>query len=120
LREIGQELGVEGLVTGSVMRGNNRIQVTAQLVRAETGAVLWANRYERNPGDVLALQNELVGAIAREVRATITPQQTARLAAARPVNPAAHDAYLKGRASFASLAATGPHPNRAGRVDRAA
>jgi serine/threonine-protein kinase len=108
LREIGQELGVEGLVTGSVMRGNNRIQVTAQLVRADTGAVLWANRYERNVGDVLALQNELVGAIAREVRATITPLQTARLAAARPVNPAAYDAYLKGRALFASLTATAP------------
>jgi adenylate cyclase len=65
--------------------------------------VVWANRYERMTGDVLGLQNDIVAAIAREVRATLTPEQTARLAAARPVNPAAHDAYLKGRSLFAAL-----------------
>ena len=103
LRDVGRELGVEGLVTGSVVRAGDRIQITAQLVNAETGAVVWANRYERMTGDVLALQNDIVAAIAREVRATLTPEQTARLAAARPVNPAAHDAYLKGRSLFAVL-----------------
>jgi len=97
LEDIGRELGVEALVTGSVMRANNRVQITAQLVRAATGEVLWANRYERSAGDVLSLQNEIVGAIAREVQAKITRGQTARLATARPINPAAHDAYLKGR-----------------------
>jgi TolB-like protein len=103
LHDIGQELGVEGLVTGSVIRAGNRIQISAQLVRADTGAVLWANRYERNAGDVLSLQNDLVGAIAREVRASLSPEQKARLAEARPVNAAAHDAYLKGRALFAAF-----------------
>ena len=107
-REIGQELGVEGLVTGSVMRANNRIRIAAQLVRADTGAVLWANRYERDAGDVLALQNELVDAIARELRAALTPEQTSRLGAPRRIDPAAHDAYLKGRALFASMVATFP------------
>ena len=102
LREIGRELGVEGLVTGSVMRASNRVQVTAQLVSAETGAIVWANRYERNAGDLLSLQNDLVGAIAREMRATITPEQTARLSTARPINAAAHDAYLKGRFFFSN------------------
>jgi serine/threonine-protein kinase len=101
--EIGRTLGVEALITGSVIRANDRIQVTAQLVSTATGAVLWANRYERSAGDVLTLQNELVGAIAREVRATITPEQTARLTAAHRVNPAAHDAYLKGRSLYASF-----------------
>ena len=104
-REIGHELGVDGLVTGSVIRASNRIQITAQLVDADTGAIVWANRYERNAGDVLTLQNDVVGAIAREVRATLTPEQSARLATARQVNAEAHDAYLKGRSSFA--AATG-------------
>jgi len=102
-REIGSELGVEALVIGSVMRSSNRVQISAQLVRADSGEVLWANRYERSSGDVLSLQNDIVGAIAREVRATISPEQTARLAAARPVNPAAHDAYLKGRFLYASF-----------------
>jgi tetratricopeptide (TPR) repeat protein len=101
--EIGQELGVDGLVTGSVIRAGNRIQINAQLLNADTGAVVWANRYERNADDVLSLQNDVVGAIAREVRAVLTPAQKARLADARPVNPAAHDAYLKGRALFAAF-----------------
>lgn len=103
LRDIGRELGVEALVTGSVMRANNRLQITAQLVRAESGAILWANRYERSVGDVLSLQNEIVGAIAREVQASITPEQNARLATTRPINPAAHDAYLKGRSLFSNF-----------------
>ncbi len=92
-----------GLITGAVMRANNRIQITAQLVEADSGAVLWANRYEHGASDVLSLQNELVSAIAREIRATLTPEQTVRLATARPVNAAAHDAYLKGRSMYASF-----------------
>lgn len=103
LRDIARELGVAGLITGSVRRANNRIQVTAQLVNADSGAVIWANRYEHDSGDVLSLQNALVGAIAREVRATLTPEQTARLATGRPVNAAAHDAYLKGRSLYATF-----------------
>jgi serine/threonine-protein kinase len=103
LSEIGRELGVEGLVTGSVMRTTDRIRVTAQLIRADSGAVLWANRYERNSGDVLSLQSELVSAIAREVQATLTPEQTARLRAPRPMNPTAYDAYMKGRFYYANF-----------------
>jgi len=103
LHDVGLELGVDGLVTGSVMRANDRIRITAQLVRAASGEVLWANRYERNAGDVLALQNEIVAAIAGEVKAQIAPEQSAHLAAAHPVNPAAHDAYLKGRSLWGSF-----------------
>jgi TolB-like protein len=97
LRDIGRELGVDGLVTGSVLRAGGRLQMTAQLVRAESGDVLWANRYDRSAGDVLSLQNEVVAAVAHEVQAKLTPEQTTLLATTRPVNPAAHDAYLKGR-----------------------
>ena len=103
LRDIGRELGVEALVIGSVMRADDRVRVTAQLIRADSGVVLWANRYERNAGDVLSLQNELVAAIAREVQATITPNQSARLATPRRVDPGAQDAYLKGRFYFANF-----------------
>jgi TolB-like protein len=106
LRDIGRELGVDGLVTGSVLRAGARLQMTAQLVRAESGDVLWANRYDRGAGDVLSLQNDVIAAVAHEVQATLTPEQTARLATTRPVNPAAHDAYLKGRFLF-SIFSTG-------------
>ena len=108
LSEIASELGVDGLVTGSVMRSGSRVRIAAQLVKADSGAIVWANRYERDAGDVLALQNELVTAIAREVRATISPEQSAHLANRRQLDPAAHDAYLKGRSFFAQMAGAGP------------
>jgi serine/threonine-protein kinase len=103
LSDIGRELSVDGLVTGSVMRVNDRVHVTTQLVRADGGAVVWANRYDRSAGDVLSLQNALVTAIAQELRATLTTEQSARLAQARPVHPDAHEAYLKARAMFGNF-----------------
>jgi serine/threonine-protein kinase len=103
LKEIGRELGVDGVITGSVMRGGDRLLITAQLVRPETGEVVWANRYERSAADALAVQNEIVGAIAREVRGTISPEQQARLGAARQATPAAYDAYLRARFLFSNF-----------------
>src|SRR5258708_36616733 len=58
---------------------------------------LWAKSYERDSRDVLALQDELASAIAREINVQLTPGEQARLTSAPTVNPAAHDAYLKGR-----------------------
>ena len=103
LGDIGRELGVAGLITGSVMRTGTRVQVNVQLVRAASGTVLWANRFEENAGDVLTLQNRLVAAVATEIRQSLTREQRLWLAAARPVNPAAHDAYLKGRSLMAAF-----------------
>src|SRR5262249_42917128 len=108
--EIGRELGVDGLITGSVMRAGMRVQVTAQLVSAVTGTVVWANRYERNAGDVLTLQNDVVSAIASEVRTTLSPAQSARLASPRRVDPVAYDAYLKARSKWASFANSAVDP----------
>jgi eukaryotic-like serine/threonine-protein kinase len=105
LRDVGRELGVDGLLTGAVMRSGSRVQLTAQLVRAETGEVMWANRFESNAADILTLQNDLVSAIAREVRAKINPEQSARLAKSRQVDPAAHDAYLRGRSMYSQMTA---------------
>jgi tetratricopeptide (TPR) repeat protein len=106
LSEIGSALGVEGLVTGSVLRANDRIRITVQLVRAATGEVVWANRYERSAGDVLALQNDIVGAIAKEVQSKVDAARSRPAATARALNPAAHDAYLKGRSLDAQFAAS--------------
>ena len=111
LPEIGRELGVDGLVTGSIMRASDRIRISAQLVKADTGQVLWANRYERGVGDVLALQNDVVAAIAAEVQAKLTPEQTARITQARAVNAVAHDAYLKGKFLYAAFTAAIDRPH---------
>ncbi|TDI11404.1 MAG: tetratricopeptide repeat protein [Acidobacteria bacterium] len=97
LPEIAQELGVDAVITGSVFREGDRVRITAQLIKAATEEHLWAERYERELRDVLSLQNEIVVAITREINLQLTPQEEARLASTRPVNPEAYEAYLKGR-----------------------
>ena len=97
LRRIAQELGVGAIVEGSVFVAGGRVRVNAQLIEAASDRHLWAESYERDLRDVLTLQGEVAQAIAKEVRATLTPQEQQRLARARPVDPAAHEAYLKGR-----------------------
>jgi TolB-like protein/DNA-binding winged helix-turn-helix (wHTH) protein len=97
LPEIARELNVDGIVEGSVMRSGQRLRITAQLLRAPTDQHLWAETYERDLGDVLRLQSDVAEAIAQQVRAELTPQQQTRLRSARPVNPEAYEAYLRGR-----------------------
>ena len=97
LPQIARELGVEGIVEGSVLRVGDRVRITAQLIRAEQERHLWAESYERDLRDILALQSEVARAIASEIRIKVTPQEQTRLASARPVNPEAYEAYLRGR-----------------------
>jgi serine/threonine protein kinase/Tfp pilus assembly protein PilF len=103
LSQVAQELKVDALITGAVLRSGDRVRVTAQLINPKTESQLWAQSYERDLRDVLALQNNIVSAISREVKVKLTPQEETRLASARPVNPEAYDAYLKGRFSWYKL-----------------
>ena len=95
--EIARELGVEGIVEGSVTRAGDRVRITAQLVHAASDEHLWARSYERDVQDVLRLQGEVARAIAEEIQLTVTPQERARLFRARPTNVEAHEAYIRGR-----------------------
>ncbi len=97
LSQIAKELKVDGVLEGSVGRSGDRVRITAQLIDAKTDRHLWAKSYERDLRDVLALQSDVAQAVAREVRAAVTPQERARLAAVRPVDPEVHELYLKGR-----------------------
>jgi TolB-like protein/Tfp pilus assembly protein PilF len=97
LAQIARELGADAVVEGAVMREGDRVRVTARLTRARRERQLWAERYEREVASVLGLQRELARAIAGEIRARVTPQEQALLARARPIDPAAYEAYLKGR-----------------------
>ena len=96
LPEIARELHVDAVIEGSVFRSGNRVRITAQLIHGATDRHLWAKNYERDLRDVLALQDDVARAIAQEVRVQLTSQEQARLGSARPVNPTAHEAYLKG------------------------
>lgn len=100
LTEIARELNVEAVVEGSVVRSGQRVRVTAQLIQAPADRHLWAETYDRDLGDVLKLQGEVADAIAQQVRAQLTPTQSAQLRQAHQVNAAAYDDYLRGRFYF--------------------
>jgi TolB-like protein len=97
LPEIARELEVDMIVEGSVLRVGRRVRITARLIDAKAEAHLWAESYERDLRNVLALQSDVARAIAREVQVKLTPQEDAQLAQLRPVDPEAYEAYLKGR-----------------------
>src|SRR3984957_1712068 len=100
LPAIARELNVDAIVEGSVVRSGHRVRVTAQLVQALTDQHLWAETYEQDLGDVLKLQGEVADAIAQQGRAQLTPTQQSQLRQGSAVNPAAYDAYLRGRLYF--------------------
>ncbi|HKU28355.1 MAG TPA: winged helix-turn-helix domain-containing protein [Candidatus Sulfotelmatobacter sp.] len=100
LPEIARELNVDAIVEGSVIRLGRRVRVTAQLIQAPTDQHMWAETYDRDAGDILTLQGDVADAIAQQVRAQFTPTQRTQLRQGHAVNPAAYDAYLRGRLIF--------------------
>jgi TolB-like protein/Flp pilus assembly protein TadD len=98
--EIARILGVDAVVEGSVLRSGDKVRITAQLIDARADRHLWAESFERQSKDVLALQAELASAIAREIHVQLTPAERSRLGSASSVDPEAYDAYLKGRYFF--------------------
>jgi TolB-like protein/Tfp pilus assembly protein PilF len=97
LREIAEELGVDAIVEGSVLRDGNRVRITAQLIDPGKESHLWAESYERDLRDVLTLQAEIAQAIANQIRVKLTPQDQVHLTNLRTVSPEAYEAYLRGR-----------------------
>ncbi len=97
LPEIARELKVKAIVEGSVQRVQDVVRINAQLVKAEPEEHLWAKPFTRNLANILELQSEVAQAIANEIKITVTPEEKKQLASSRPVNPEAHEAYLKGR-----------------------
>jgi TolB-like protein/Flp pilus assembly protein TadD len=97
LPEIARELGVDAIVEGTVQRFGDRIHISAQLVQAITDTHLWAESYERDLRDVLALQAEVARAIASEIQVKLTPEEQAQLRRTRVVDAEAYESYLKGR-----------------------
>jgi TolB-like protein/Flp pilus assembly protein TadD len=96
LPAIAQELNVDGVVEGAVVRSGPRVRITAQLIDARNDRHLWARSYERDLSDIVALQAEVAQAIAEAVVGKLTPQQRARLMGSRPVNPEANRLLLQG------------------------
>ncbi len=97
LAAISQELHVDAVIEGSVVRAGERVRITAQLIRTATDEHIWADSYERSLADVVSIQGQVAQEIARQVHIQLTPLQQGSFRHLRPLNPQAHDAYLRGR-----------------------
>jgi serine/threonine protein kinase/tetratricopeptide (TPR) repeat protein len=94
--DIGRELSVETVLEGSVRKAGNRLRITAQLVETTSGHHLWSERYDRQIGDVFAIQDEITLAIVDTLKPTLLGEQKARLIKRKPVNLEAYNLYLRG------------------------
>jgi TolB-like protein/DNA-binding winged helix-turn-helix (wHTH) protein/Flp pilus assembly protein TadD len=97
LPQIARELDVDAIVEGTVLRSGEHVRITAQLIQASADKHLWAQSYEGDLRDALALQNEVARAIVGQIQVNLNPEELAVLKNVRVVSPAAYEAYLKGR-----------------------
>jgi TolB-like protein/Tfp pilus assembly protein PilF len=98
LKQIGRELNVRYVLEGSVQRGGDRLRVNVQLVDAEAGAHLWADRFDKRIADLFDLQDEIVAQLANTLRAQLTEAEAKR--AKRSPDPNSMDLFFQGRASW--------------------
>ena len=98
VKQVGRDLGVQYALEGSVRRAGNRIRINAQLVETETGTHIWADRLDREMGDMLALQDDITGSIARVLRYELIQAESRRSVRERPANPQAIDYAMRARA----------------------
>jgi len=94
--EIGRELGVDYVLEGSARREGSRVRINATLIRVRDQTQRWADSFERELTSVLVLQSDVARGVAKSLALTLLPTEQAHLADARPVNPEAYEAYLKG------------------------
>src|SRR5205823_1923178 len=100
VRKVGRELDVRYVLEGSVRKAGNRIRITAQLIAAETGAHVWANRYDRALDDLFALQDEITLLLATEMQVRLTEGEQARLRYTTTSNVEAWNCWVQGLTHF--------------------
>ena len=98
VKKLGRELNVRYVLEGSVQRGGNRLRVNVQLIDAETGAHLWADRFDKPVADLFDMQDEIVSRLANTLHAQLTVQEARR--SERSPRPNSMDLYFQGMALF--------------------
>jgi adenylate cyclase len=96
VKQVGRELGVRYVLEGSVRKAGGRVRITAQLIDAETGAHLWADRFDGSLEDVFDLQDKVASSVAGVIEPTLQAAETARAAARLTGDLTAYDLYLRG------------------------
>jgi TolB-like protein/tRNA A-37 threonylcarbamoyl transferase component Bud32 len=97
IRQIARELGVDGVIEGSVLRAGDSVEIALRLIDGRTEAPRWQKSYAGDVRNILTLYHGVTRSIAAEIRSTLSPQASVRLATARSVDPQAYDDYLKGQ-----------------------
>jgi adenylate cyclase len=97
IRVVARELGVRTVLEGSIRRAGNRLRITAQLIDAETGGHLWADRFDRELSDLFAVQDEVTRRIVDALKIKLSLGEAARLDAGETTNSKAYDFFLLGR-----------------------
>jgi TolB-like protein len=95
IRQVGRELGVRYVLEGGVRKAGNRLRITAQLIEAETGAHLWANRFDGSLDDVFELQDQITDKVVGIVEPSLQHSEIERARQKRPENLDAYDLYLR-------------------------
>src|SRR6266849_4694095 len=98
LPQIARDLKVNALLEGTVLRAGDKVRITVNVVQAVPERHLWAESFEFDQQDVLAVQGDVAQGVARQIRVKLMPQEQARLASSQRVDPEAYEAYLLGRA----------------------
>jgi len=97
VKQVGRDLGVRYVLEGSVRKAGNRVRVTGQLIDAESGAHIWADRFDRDLTDIFAVQDELTHEIISALKIKLSEGEKARIAGGGTKNVDAHDFFLRGR-----------------------
>ena len=97
VKQVGRELGVRYVLEGSVRKAGDRVKVTGQLIDAESGAHIWADRFDRDLTDIFAVQDELTHEIISALKIKLSAAEEALIADSGTKNVSAHDFFLKGR-----------------------
>src|SRR5437660_1683965 len=106
VKQAGRELGVRYVLEGSLRKAGNRVRITAQLIEAETGTHVWAERYDRPLGDIFELQDELTLNVVGAIEPNLRQAEIERARRKRPENLDAYDLYLRAQ-PFAQVAMPG-------------
>jgi adenylate cyclase len=100
LKQVGRELGVRYILEGSVRKAGNRVRITAQLIEAETGTHLWADRFDGSSEDVFDLQDQVASSVAGVIEPALQAAETVRSAKRPTTDLTAYDLYLRASALF--------------------
>jgi len=100
LKEIGERLSVETILSGSVRKAGNRVRISAELVNVRDGYQLWSERYDRELEDVFEVQDEISESIVTALQVTLSPKEKKAIQRQSPVDVRAYEYYLRGRGLF--------------------